>query len=232
MNPIKTLQRIAANNIKNAILKALNEQNQNIYVARQKKALSETVEYVNSKMDNIQSCSTKEKVLEFASLSCKVDGIFLEFGVYSGYTINLIAELFKQKTIYGFDSFQGLPENWRDGFPIGEFNLMQLPIVKKNVKLIQGRFDETLPDFVNENHEDIAFLYIDCDLYSSTKTIFDILKNKINKGTIIVFDEYFNYPGWSNGEYKAFQEFVKENNIKYRYLTYNNLNEQVALIIE
>jgi len=48
----------------------------------------------------------------------------------------------------------------------------------------------------------------------------------------VVFDEYFNYYGWEKGEFLAFQEFVKENSIKYHYLTYNYLGCQVALKID
>lgn len=61
-------------------------------------------------------------------------------------------------------------------------------------------------------------MHIDCDLYNSTKTIFDNLAPRIKSGTIIVFDEYFNYPNWQQHEYKAFQEFVEDNNIKYEYI--------------
>lgn len=78
----------------------------------------------------------------------------------------------------------------------------------------------------------LFFLHIDCDLYSSTKVVFDFLKNQIVKGTVIVFDEYFNYPGWQNGEFKAFKEFVIQNNVEYEYLTYNRYHEQVAVIIK
>lgn len=44
-------------------------------------------------------------------------------------------------------------------------------------------------------------LHIDCHLYSSLK-----IKSKIVKGTIIVFDKYFNSPGWGKGKYLAIQE--------------------------
>ena len=45
---------------------------------------------------------------------------------------------------------------------------------------------------------------IDCDIYSSTKDIFDIAGDRINPGCIIVFDEYINYPSWEQHEFKAF----------------------------
>jgi hypothetical protein len=92
--------------------------------------------------------------------------------------------------------------------------------VEPNVKLIKGWFNETLPGFVANLNECVAFLHIDCDLYSSTKTVFEYLGDKIKPGTIIVFDEYFNYPGWQRGEFKAFQEFIQERNLKYEYIGY------------
>lgn len=233
---LKKLKRLISYKVGKFIKNTLNEQNQskaqNIKLGFQEKSLKETIDYIEKKMLDIQSYPTKENVLEFAAKNTAMHGMILEFGVFSGYTINLISDLFKSQIIYGFDSFQGLPENWRDGFPEGAFGIENLPKVNRDVKLIKGWFDETLPKFTQENNEDVAFLHIDCDLYSSTKIIFEVLKARIKKGTVIVFDEYFNYPGWKNGEFKAFQEFVNDNNLKYRYLTYNNRHEQVALIIE
>ena len=137
--------------------------------------------------------------------------------------------------ICGFDSFEGLPENWRDGFPQGKFNKNKsLPLVKKNVELYEGWFNETIPKYINKNSlasKYISYLHIDCDLYLSTKVVFKLLSEKIVRGTVIVFDEYFNYNGWENGEFKAFQEFVKIRNLKYKYLTYNFIHEQVAVVI-
>jgi hypothetical protein len=49
-------------------------------------------------------------------------------------------------------------------------------------------------------------------------------------GTIIVFDEYFNYPNWEEHEYKAFQEFIGESGLGYRYLGF--ARQQVAVRIE
>ena len=89
---------------------------------------------------------------------------------------------------------------------------------KNNVSLLKGKFKDTLPNF----NKDINILHIDCDLYSSTKTVFKWLDKRIVEGTIILFDEYFNYPFWENHEYKAFQEFVNENKIEYKYLCYSS----------
>ena len=77
----------------------------------------------------------------------------------------------------------------------------------------------------------IIFIHFDADLYSSTKTVLDILADRIVPGTVIQFDEYFNYPGWQDGEYKAFKEFVESRDIKFEYIGYLENDEQVAVRI-
>ena len=51
-------------------------------------------------------------------------------------------------------------------------------------------------------------LHVDCDLYSATRTIFAELGDMLQAGNIVIFDEFINYAGWQEGEYKAFIEFV------------------------
>lgn len=189
------------------------------------KASEETYEYVSNvlKQYDVPFMLTQYHELEYILKNEKlIDGLFLEFGVYTGNTINLMFNILKDKIFYGFDSFEGLPENWNGTIRHkGSFDLQgNLPNVNDNVKLIKGWFDETLPKFLIEHKEPVSFIHVDSDLYSSAKTIFDNLKDRIVVGTIIVFDEYYNYNNWKNHEYKAFQEFVKENNIKYKYLTF------------
>ena len=77
----------------------------------------------------------------------------------------------------------------------------------------------------------ISLLHVDCDLYSSTKTIFDRLNDWIVPGTIIVFDEYFNYSGWELHEFKAFQEFREANRLSYEYIGLAPTGQQVAVRI-
>ena len=140
-----------------------------------------------------------------------VDGLWMEFGVFEGDTINLIAELADQ-IVYGFDSFDGLPEDWqisdRQISKAGTCSVTAIPKVKENVILVVGLFQDTLQDFLKLHTEPASFVHIDCDLYSSTRSILSRLK--FQKGTIIIFDEYQNYPKWREGEYKAFEEFLAD----------------------
>ncbi|MEO1650873.1 MAG: class I SAM-dependent methyltransferase, partial [Pseudomonadota bacterium] len=71
---------------------------------------------------------------------------------------------------------------------------------------------------------------IDCDLYSSTVTVFENFADRIKPGSVIVFDEYFNYPNWQAHEHKAFCEFVAKHDTSFRYIAYSV--QQVAVIID
>jgi hypothetical protein len=159
------------------------------------------------------------------------NGAIAEFGVRNGHTINLLATLFPDHDLYGFDSFKGIPETWNDE-PAGSYSAGgRLPKVASNVQLIDGWFDKTLPVFTKQNTEILALLNIDCDLYSSTKTIFDCLGDRIVAGSIIIFDEYISNPSWREDEFKAFQEWVENNGVKYEYLVASFYTKQVAVKI-
>lgn len=211
--------------------KNTNRDNTNISAQLWDLAGRETAEYVEKHMVKCATSPNPNALREKAVSQVELEGMYLEFGVYSGKSINQIASLKENQILYGFDSFEGLPETWRTGFYKGKFETEGLPKVQENVQLIKGWFDSTLPVFLKEHKEKVAFLHVDCDLYSSTKCVFDCLKDRIVSGTIIVFDEYFNYPSWKEHEYRAFQEFVRDNNIQYEYLTYVPNWEQVAVRI-
>ncbi len=200
----------------------------------QRIATRDTADYVRRRMRGVQSVGSRFSVHDLAIDRTSIpDGLVLEFGVFSGTTINHIASR-RDWTVDGFDSFEGLPETWRDGFDKGHFRAGAPPQVRGNVRLHPGLFDESIPKFLaglTGERRPIAYLHVDCDLYASTRIVFDSLGDRIVPGTVIVFDEYFNYDGWEDGEFRAFQEFVAARAIAYEYLTYNYRDEQVAVRI-
>ena len=196
-----------------------------------------SAEFIEDRMESARPLETKFAVLDCAlaaleKVPAAESGLCCEFGVYKGETLNYIAKRVKGP-VYGFDSFEGLPEAWRAGFPKGAFGLAgaQLPSCEKNVTLVPGWFDESLPRFVASHPQPVAFLHVDCDLYSSTRTIFEHLGSRLMPGVVIVFDEYFNYPGWRVHEHRAFEEFLQASGRRCEYLCYNKLHEQVAVQI-
>lgn len=188
-------------------------------------------EYVLERMDKAFRAHDNRQLLEFALQRAPADGLYLEFGVYSGGTINFIAERIAG-TVDGFDSFKGLPDDWRPGFGPTAFARDDIPEVRANVNLHVGWFDRTLPPFLDAHPGRVAFLHVDCDLYSSTQTVFAQLKDRVQPGTVIVFDEYLNYPGWKKHEHKAFKEFCSSYNVSYKYIGLVPSAQQVAVIID
>jgi len=199
---------------------------------RSLRALQRSVDYIETKMPDALGFDSQRELLEFSLTAAKVDGHYLEFGVFTGGTIRFMAKRVGGRTIHGFDSFEGLPEAW-GGFNLGggAFDVKgRLPRVPANVQLHRGWFEASLPPWLNTNAGPAAFIHIDCDLYSSTKSIFTLLRDRIVPGTVILFDEYFNFPNWERHEYKAFQEFVAERGVKYTYLAF--ARQQVAVRID
>ena len=198
----------------------------------QVRASKETSQYIHKNLNHAIGFYTQQGLMEFASAHVKIDGSFLEFGVYKGGSITQLSKLFPDKKIHGFDSFEGLPSSW-GGYTLkqGDFNMMgKIPKVPKNVKLHVGWFDKTIPAWVQDFSEPISLIHIDCDLYVSTSLIFTLLGDYIVPGTVVLFDEYFGYSGWREHEYKAFQEFISQRALGYKYLGYSKY--QVAVLIE
>jgi len=147
----------------------------------------------------------------------------LEFGVYHGGTLLKLRQSLPEKyKIFGFDSFEGLPEDWsgtvcHKGFFSTGGNIPNI----EGVTFFKGWFDDTIHDYL-KIADSISLLHVDCDLYSSTKTIFNNLHPYIKVGTIIVFDEwiYNNNPQCNDHEQKAFYEYVDDKKVKYEFIDF------------
>ena len=175
---------------------------------------------------------TRDALLAHSLALTPADGLLLEFGVQKGGSIRALARM-TPRTIHGFDSFEGLPEAWA-GTPEqrGKFSLGgKTPSVPANVTLHKGWFDQVLPGFLAAHAGPVAFVHVDCDIYSSTKTVLEALKPRFVPGTVLLFDEYFNYPNWRQHEFKAFQEFVADTGARYRYVGYSMKNGHVAVVL-
>lgn len=159
--------------------------------------------------------------LRHAVTAATIDGIAAEFGVASGTTTAIIATRFH---VYGFDSFQGLPETWRPGFPAGMF-AGQHPRDLTNITLVEGWFTDTLPSWTPP--APLALVHIDCDLYTSTITVLDHVGHHMQPGTVVVFDEYHGYPGHEQHEARAWAEFTDRSGVTWEPLGHGP--EQLAI---
>lgn len=162
-------------------------------------------------------------------------GTWVELGVGSGASAKLItrtaARLGRRITLHGFDSFQGLPEAWGEIAPAGTFAYPPTNFHEPNIELHVGWFADTLPAFGRESAEQIGFVHVDCDLYSSTRTAFDALAPRLGPGTVLLFDEYWNYLEAPEHEMRALREFVASAGLGFEYLGYHRDNMQAAVVL-
>ncbi|MEX2498864.1 MAG: protein arginine N-methyltransferase [Wenzhouxiangellaceae bacterium] len=146
------------------------------------------------------------------ALSCApARGAVVECGVFHGRTASLLARWAPQRRVFGFDSFQGLPEAWSGHEPAGSYSTGgRLPEVPQNVELRAGWFDQTLPEFAAGLDQPIALLHVDCDLYTSAAQVLSALGPCLAPGTVVVFDEYTGYAGWRDHEHRAWREYLAQ----------------------
>jgi predicted O-methyltransferase YrrM len=198
----------------------------------QLRAKAQSVDYILAEMGDASLFEDRWALLRHAAREAPGEGLMLECGVADGASITHTAEAMPTRRFDGFDSFEGLPEAWSGTFEQkGKFGRGgTLPEVPSNVALHKGWFEQTLPPYLAAHPgEAIAFLHVDCDIYSSTVTVLRTLAPRFKPGTVLVFDEYFNYPNWQRHEWRAFQEFIRDTGISYRYLGFAQKNGHVAV---
>lgn len=164
----------------------------------------------------------------FCNHNQPINGWYLEFGCHTGRTMRAAWDAFHVLHDWkyaAFDSFEGLPPLEEiDRMPIWEKNTLKtseeqfLRTVRKhgipNEKLItvKGFYDDSLNGAAKQLllPERAAVVYVDCDLYRSTIPVLEFVKDLLQKGTIVVFDDWFCFHGDPDrGQRRAFSEFCE-----------------------
>jgi hypothetical protein len=157
--------------------------------------------------------------------------LYMEFGVFEGYATRYWSKLLvnPRSKLHGFDSFEGLPENWLPDHPKGEFSTGgAIPQIDDDrVKFFKGWFEDTLPEYSFPSHE-VLVLYLDADIYSATIFVLRALKDQIVPGTYIYFDE-FNV---RRDELRAFDEFINETGKRFSVLGATRILQHVVFRCE
>ena len=156
----------------------------------------------------------------------KKDRPFYEFGVWRGEAFRYLIKTFKKG--YGFDTFEGLPEDWHNekaGTYTSDGNIPKI----KGGKFIVGKFEDTLPIFYSESRPIASVINFDADLYSSTICALNFSKQVMDKDTILIFDEFIINESWEQDEFKALNEFCSINNYSYEVIALSFITKQVAV---
>lgn len=180
------------------------------------------------------------KAFKMLDRSCE-GRAYYEFGLFKGFCFwfaeQISKEYFKegQITLYGFDSFEGLPKSEVDHDPVywaeGNYassckfvndKLLENGANSSNFKLFKGFFSKEHFDQLKkkENFKKVAICVIDSDIYESCVPVLDFIKEYLVPGSILLFDDYnaFNKDD-SHGERRALREFEMQNpSFKKEYL--------------
>ncbi len=176
-----------------------------------------------------------------------VPGNIAEFGCWRGTNLVFMAKVMENldphcsKLIYGFESFEGLTQFNRSDYEAikqqgaykGSFeelnDIISLYNLDNSIVIEKGTIEETLPKTL-ETKKGLSFslVYIDTDLYASTKLILESLHNRLTKGGIFVLDEW-NFDQWP-GESIAVNEFMKDFGNYYEMETIKN-TRQPSLVL-
>lgn len=212
----------------------------NMHWAQHDMATRESADWLLHNMPaSALSFAGRYNTLEYACDQVKGDGLALEFGVGAGTTLEIIERKLGGgvKQIVGFDSFNGLPLDWKQGYPRGTFRMTDEEVQELQTKheLEIGMFHETLPKYLAAwNNTPIDFMHIDSDLFDSAYYVLKMTWMQWRPGTIIIFDEFLNYPGWQQGEAQAWLEFMgsgEEDPVEFEYIAYTYDHQQVVIRI-
>lgn len=158
----------------------------------------------------------RKDYLQFILAEAAPHGYIAEFGVGRGNSMRVIAREVLPVRVHGFDSWAGLPEEWvyaendRRAARSYAYRMPAKETVGANVDFHSGLFEDSIPVWLEKHPANMKFVHIDSDLYSSCKTVLTLLNDRIVPGTVLVFDEIYNYPNWKDGEYKALMEWKAE----------------------
>lgn len=157
---------------------------------------------------------------------------YLEFGVASGASIKWWVENYANpdSMFIGYDTFEGLPEDWSTEFKKGYFDQKgKFPEVNDSrCSFRKGVFQHSLRDSLSDiDFSKQLVLHLDADLYSSTLFVLTTLAPYFKPGDIILFDEF----GGPIDEFKAWLDFCAAYYLKYEVLSAQNNFFQLSLKI-
>jgi tetratricopeptide (TPR) repeat protein len=151
---------------------------------------------------------------------------FYEYGVWRGEAFQHLIKTLKKG--YGFDTFEGIPEDWHDTKSGSYSSGGNIPQIEGG-EFIVGKFEDTLPGFFAKPRPMASVINFDADLYSSTICALNFSKPVIDQHTILIFDEFIMNKNWEKDEYKALNEFCFNNNCTYEVIAISFFSKQAAV---
>jgi hypothetical protein len=180
----------------------------------------------------------------------EIKGDFAECGVWKGGSVMLVAYMLQKagirnRKIYLYDTFEGMTKpgendgkeektEWEKNNVNGQLNIwchapleevqsnmIKTGYPKENIIFIKGKVEQTIPGTLPGK---LALLRLDTDWYESTKHELNYLYPLLEKGGILIIDDYGFWPG----SRKAVDEYFSANGPVYL----NRLDYSGRLVIK
>jgi Methyltransferase domain len=204
----------------------------NIRLASQMRAATTSAEWLHKNADRTPTYARRNQMLEASFPSIPAEGDLAEFGVFTGAITRFVRPRFADRRYHAFDSWRGVPEAM--GLAVNKFGFDLGGVVPKlppDTTIHAGWFHETIPKWREQFDAPIAFAYIDCDLYESVCTVLEGLTDRILPGTILAFDDWYNFPNWEEHSLKASREWMERHGIRMEPVGVTTVEHAVAFRI-
>jgi hypothetical protein len=167
-----------------------------------------------TKLETLLSMNRLASLIKYSNMVYEMEGDVAEFGVFRGGSLELLAQHNEHKTVFGIDSFEGLPKptaNKDTYHKEGDFKEVDFDDVKgyfkimyRNVELLKG-FSPSVFENIDK-YKKFSLVHIDVDLYQSVKDALDYFYPRLVDGGVIICDDI----GWESvaGGEQALLEFA------------------------
>jgi hypothetical protein len=198
-------------------------------VVAQLRAADSSVRWVHANADDVAPFRDRGSLIDKVATGVLIDGDVVEFGVYTGAVTRRLHPLLPKRLYHAFDAFLGVPKGMalsvgQDSFTLGG----KIPDLPKDVIVHAGWFTDTIPEYLAKFGNPVALAYIDCDLYESVKTVLDGITGRLQVGSILIFDDWYNFPNWQEHSYRALNEMILGSTLKFRPIGWSTTDHAVA----
>jgi len=198
-------------------------------IAAQMQAASTSVDWLYAHADRVPAYRNRPELLEAVLPLIPANGDLAEFGVFKGAVTWFVRPRFPDRTYHAFDSWQGVPESM--GLAVDKFGFSldgRVPDLPPATTIHTGWFEDTLPKWRAQCDASIAFAYIDCDLYESVRTVLEAIADRLRPGSIVIFDDWFNFPNWQAHSFRAAHEWTERHGLTLEPIGLTFLEHSVA----
>jgi hypothetical protein len=193
----------------------------NVLDMLERRAFHDSAEFIASAMPEALALRSREALWDVAIGNAERHGLWLEFGVFKGYSINYLARRTDGR-VFGFDSFHGLQEDGKGvGHTRGTFDLVgRLP--REIQRIVGARLVQRhLTKLFGRKPRSFVSVALDCDTYEATAGVLGLIIERLTPKTVIIMDDYHGFWGYRNGQFRAWTEFVAAHGFVYRYAAFN-----------